>query len=70
MMRTVSLVFCVGRQALPDKSFLLDKISSQHYPVYRLQQLMSYYRIRKKFRGVFNFVFFADDKDPRNFFHK
>ena len=27
------------------------------------------YRIRKKFRGVFNFVFFVDDKDPRNFFH-
>ena len=27
------------------------------------------YRIRKKFRSVFNFVFFADDKDPRNFFH-
>ena len=26
------------------------------------------YRIRKKFRGVFNFVFFMDDKDPRNFF--
>ena len=27
------------------------------------------YRIRKKFRGVFNFVFFVDDKDPQNFFH-
>ena len=29
--------------------------------------VLAYYRIRKKFRGVFNFVFFADDKDPRNF---
>ena len=28
------------------------------------------YRIHKKFCCVFNFVFFADDKDPQNFFHK
>ena len=29
-----------------------------------------YYRIRKKFRGGFNFVVFVDDKNPRNFFIK
>ena len=27
------------------------------------------YRIRKIFRGIFNFMVFVDDKDPRNFFH-
>ena len=32
-----------------------------------LDGLNGYYLIRKKFRGVFNFVFFADDKDPRIF---
>ena len=28
------------------------------------------YRIRKNFRGGFNFVVFVDDKDPRIFFIK
>ena len=28
------------------------------------------YRIRKNFRGGLNFMVFADDKDPRNFFIK
>ena len=36
-----------------------------------LLHLVTYvYRIRKKFRGGFNFVVFMDDKDPRIFFIK